>query len=288
VYLRMRGVHTSRTVRGRASLAGVVLAAAGGFQLFGLLTSPPGVVGLITDLAVVLTPAVAFGLRHVRPGRRLAFAAFVAIVGSAGLGVSGHRIVVTAGDLLCLVGAVLYSVHAVLLDDAEGETEPLALTAWELATGGTAALIAELAMVGLGLTRGPRWNLPGWFLWALAFEIFVSTLGGYAVQAVSQRQSGSTRFVLLSSLDGVASLLFGALLWGERLTPFNLTGAALVTASVLLSKSAEGATTPGSAAQGAVAVGRDERPAPKARPVAPPLAEARAPQAADRTLDLSR
>ncbi len=229
IYVVLRSRRLRLALHWRVLVLGVVLAAAATAQLFGLALSPPGVAGLIADLTIVLTPALGFAVRRTRVRPRTALAACLALGGSAALAMTRHGLSVRPGDLLVMAGAVLYSLHATLLDGARAEEGVLETTAGELLTAGLCAAVAMAA-----LSRPWESAPPPPVLWlAIAFEVVVSTLLGYAVQGVAQRRGGSTRFALVTSVDGPAALAFGVALFAERVTAVNLVGAALVLAGVL-------------------------------------------------------
>lgn len=234
---------------------GLVLAAATVLQCVGLRATSPGVSGLLTDLAVVLTPLLAYALHGVRPRRRTAAAVVLATAGAGALA-GGGGAGAWGGGLLCLAGAALYSLYAVALDRVAPEEDALGVAAFALGGGGVAAL-GWAALSGAHFPAGPTPALLGA---ALAYEVLVGTLAGFAVQSVAQRQGGPTRFALLTSVDGVAALAFGVLFTGERLTPSGIAGAVLVLAAV------------------ASAQGEGDEPQRRRRPLPPPSL-ARAPTA---------
>jgi drug/metabolite transporter (DMT)-like permease len=239
---------------------GLVLASASVLQCMGLRATSPGVSGLLTDLAVVLTPLFAYALHGVRPGVRALAAVVLAATGAVALAWGGGGPGALAGDLLALGGAALYSLYAVALDRVAPEEDALGVAAFALGGGGFAAL-AWAALSGAHVAAGPT---PAFTGEALAYEVLVGTLAGFAVQSVAQRQGGPTRFALLTSVDGVAALAFGVLLAGERLTPSGVVGAVLVLA--------------------AVASAQTERVEPRRRRAPlPPPSPARAPTAPSRT-----
>jgi len=114
--------------------------------------------------------------------------------------------------LYFLIGRALFTHNA-----------PARVMAWALATG--AVVLAPFV----------QWGAMAWRAWAaIAFLATVATYGAYLANANGLRLIGPSRASTIATLEPVLAVVAAFLLWGERLSPMGLLGAALVVAGVLL------------------------------------------------------
>jgi drug/metabolite transporter (DMT)-like permease len=186
--------------------------------------------GFLINTCSIMTPLMIWALYGDRPGRRLAFAAGLTVVG-AFLMAGGHTSLsmLNTGDLLCLLSAFFYAAWMVALGrHALRYGRPFGTSVVQFAV--TAVLCGLLAVATETPTAtGIRAALPEFLL----LGVF-STAAAFVLQTHAQRfLNASTAAVLVS-----AESLFGALgafvLLGERTPAMGLFGAALITLAITL------------------------------------------------------
>jgi drug/metabolite transporter (DMT)-like permease len=165
-----------------------------------------------------------------------------ALVGLAGiyLIVSGGRILsdilayeYLLGNLLLLGASLLFSLYSILLKGYLGRYGGLIPTFFSM-TAGTAILLLFIAATGTGSRLGaitPR----DWLL--LAYIGIVATAIGYLVLNTGIRHVGVVRAVGFKFLIPVFGIALSVAFLGERFTPVDAGGAALVFAALYLTQS---------------------------------------------------
>lgn len=199
------------------------------FQTWGLEYTTVQKSGLISGLAVVLVPVLAWAFGE-RPGSRV-----WAMVGLAGAGVvlltlgGGVDLGPTGfGDLLTFISSVSFALYLVLL---EGQAPQVPVGGLLPAQMLTVALLSSLGALGL---EALPWPLsPQVWLALLVTGILASSLAYYVVGWAEARASASEVAVILS-MEPVFATFFGWALEGEALRPLGILGAALILGSILL------------------------------------------------------
>jgi drug/metabolite transporter (DMT)-like permease len=203
---------------------GVVLAAAYLLQTFGLRHTTATNTGLITGLFIVFAPLAGRTLYGVRTAGALWGAVGVSVLGLAllsGAGASGP----TAGDALTLGGAACFGLHIALLDRHAKRHDPAVLAQGQI------ALAAALFLAAWPFVERPAWPTPSvWF--ALLVTGVVATALAFFVQTFVQRRLTAVETASIIILEPVFAAVFGHLLAGDRLTPLQLLGAALMVGSL--------------------------------------------------------
>ena len=206
---------------------GVCLTAASILQQMGLVYTSAGKAGFITAMYMLLVPIIRLVFFRDR-GTRLVWCA-------VGLGVAGMYLLcmteslrLTQGDALVCLCAVFFSGHILCCDWFVRRGDPLGITAIQFAAAAVLSTAAAL------LTEDPTWEK----LSDAAFPILYCGLisGGiaYTLQMVAQKYTDPTVASLLMSMESVFAVLAGALLLGERMTPRELLGCAVMFAAIIL------------------------------------------------------
>lgn len=209
-------------------IAGAVLFAAATLQQMGIAYTTAGKAGFITSLYVVLVPLLGLLLGH-RTGRATWVGALLAAAGLYFLTMQGS-FRMAAGDLLVLLGAVLWAVHFLLLGRLSPGRDPVRLAFAQFMA--CAALSAVAALLMETATAADLRAALGAILYTGIFSVGV----GYTLQVVSQRHAPPADAAILLSLEAVFAVVGGWLLLGEQLTPRALLGCALMLAGILISQ----------------------------------------------------
>jgi drug/metabolite transporter (DMT)-like permease len=210
-------------------IAGVFLGLGFVLQTVGLATTTASNSGFITGLTVVLVPALAFVLLRVPLTRAQALSVVLAVVGLAMLTVRELR--VAAGDGWTFLCAVAFAGHVLVLDRVKGRGDLVRITVVQLAV---AALFGALCAVATGDGLAPPTGSSVWL--ALGITATGGTSLAYLTQLKAQHATSANRVALIFTAEPVFAGLFGYWLAGDRLTPLNLVGGALVLVAMLVSE----------------------------------------------------
>src|SRR4051812_703182 len=229
VYLALRGANWRSPHLLRDGLVCAALLA-GGFllQIEGQHRTTASRSGFLTGLLVVFVPLIEFLFFKKRPSLPQIAGVAIAVLGMAVLskgGAAGQAQLL--GDLLTFGCAVVFAVHIVVLGRVAPRHEVLPLLVIQI--GGTGALAAICGP----LVEAQRFHADPRTLAALAYLAVFATLFAFGVQTWAQRKLSSVRFALISALEPVFAALWAALLIGERLTPLELSGGALIVLGVV-------------------------------------------------------
>jgi drug/metabolite transporter (DMT)-like permease len=210
-------------------LVGAVLFAAATLQQMGIVFTTAGKAGFITSLYVVIVPLLGVALGH-RIGRTTWIGALLAAVGLYFLTMRAGEWRMAAGDLLVLVGALLWAIHMLLLGRLSPGRDPARLAFVQFMTcaalSGLAALLFETTTAD-----ALRDALP-----AILFTGVLSVGVGYTLQVAGQRHAPPADTAIILSLEAVFAVLAGRLLLGEQLTARALLGCGLMLAGILISQ----------------------------------------------------
>ena len=183
--------------------------------------------GFLTGLLVVFVPLIELVLFRKRPSAAAAAGIGLAFTGMALLssgGSAGEAQVL--GDLLTVGCAVVFAGHIVALGRVAGRHPVLPLVLVQLAGTGAMAAIAGPFVEGQRFTSDPR------ALAAIAYLAVFATLLAFGVQTWAQRRLPPVRMALLSALEPAFAAIWAAILIGERLSPRELWGGALIVLGV--------------------------------------------------------
>ena len=205
---------------------GLVLAVAYLFQTLGLLYTTPTNSGLITGLFVVFAPLTARAFFKVHVPRLVVAAVFLSLTGMlllAGQSPSGVRI----GDALTVVCAGALGLHIALLSRYAREHD-----------AGSLALAQMLSMAILFSALWPFFEPvampPREVLFAIALTGIVASAGAFYVQTTVQQRIPAARVAIILTMEPVFAALFGYWLAGDRLSPVQLAGAALILSALFI------------------------------------------------------
>lgn len=182
---------------------------------------------LFANSASFLYPLWGYAVARAWPSRRAAAALLLAALGITllmGLSadVSPRHL---AGDLLCLLAAVFYTVYLVAMDHARGSTSALASL-------GRATLVSAIMLLPIALAApGSFW--PGdWtplVLLSLGSQVIGQGLIIFALPHVAPVAAG-----LGLLIQPLLSAAFGWLWFGERLSPLEAAGMVAILVALVL------------------------------------------------------
>jgi len=210
-------------------LAGLALFGGATLQQMGVALTTAGKAGFITSLYVVIVPLLGLALGH-RIARTTWLGAVLAAIGLYFLTMRAGDLRMAPGDLLVLLGAVLWAVHMLLLGRLSPGRDPARLAFVQFMTcaaiSGLASLLFETTTMA-----GLRGALP-----ALLYTGVLSVGIGYTLQVAGQRHAPPADAAILMSMEAVFAVLGGRLLLGEQLTARALVGCGLMLAGIIISQ----------------------------------------------------
>lgn len=220
-----KGSHKKTALAGGVC-CGLVLCAASLLQQYGILYTSVGKAGFITTLYIILVPFFGIFLKKKIPGKVWAGAA-IAALGMYLLCMS-ESLSLNLGDGLVFIGALLFSVHILVIDYFSPRADGVELSCIQFLTAGVLASVLAL------LFEEPRMEDFVEGILPLAYAGILSCGVAYTLQVLGQKDTDPTVAALLLSLESVVSVLAGWVILGQALTGRELGGCALVFGAVIL------------------------------------------------------
>ncbi|MBR2742164.1 MAG: DMT family transporter [Clostridia bacterium] len=208
-------------------LCGVFLSTATIFQQTGLVYTTAGKAGFITAMYMLLVPVVGFIVFR-KKNTWLVWTAVIVGVAGMYLLCMNEGLSLTRGDALECVCAVLFTGHILCCDRFAARGDPIRISAIQFIT---AAIISGVAAF---IAEEPSWGKVISAAIPILYCGIVSGGIGYTLQIVAQRSTDPTVASLLLSLESVFAVIAGAFLLGERLSPRELIGCAVMFAAIIL------------------------------------------------------
>jgi drug/metabolite transporter (DMT)-like permease len=228
------GLAGLRRLPRRAVLGGLLLGAAGYSLQSGLYFAAIGRIDVsLVSLILYTYPAfvtlAALALGRARPSLRTNVALGMASVGVVlVLLAAGTGSFDLTGALLALGASVSYTTYILIADRVVGGIDAFALSALVMAGATASFAVAGLATSSIDLAlSGEAW------LW-LVLVAFVSTVLPVSAFFAGLRRVGPSEAAILSTFEPPVTVALAFLALGERLTPAQLAGGALVLAAVVL------------------------------------------------------
>jgi drug/metabolite transporter (DMT)-like permease len=198
-------------------------------QVIGLTTITASRSAFITGSYVAVVPIVAFILWRTRPrlgelvGISLILAGLFAFSADAGFSLA-------PGDLWTVACAIIFGVQIIITNIVVKRSDPMALSVIQIATGAAMGWILVAAKGGIGT---PVAEIPWGTLLYLA--VFATALV-IALQTWALGRTSPVKATIFFSLEPVFATIFAGLVFGERMTPREGTGAALILAGVVVTE----------------------------------------------------
>lgn len=209
---------------------GIVLCVASTLQQFGLyFETSAGKAGFITSLYIVIVPVLGMFLRQkVKPivwGCIVlgAFGFYLLTMAGKGEGFTIHT-----GELFVLICAVAFSCHILVVDHFSPKCDGIKLSCIQFLTAGIIGIIGMLLFENPSLANILDCWLP------ILYCGVVSSGIGYTCQVLGQQDAEPAIASLIMSLESVFSVLFGALILGERLTLLEGLGCVVIFIAVVI------------------------------------------------------
>jgi drug/metabolite transporter (DMT)-like permease len=159
-------------------------------------------------------------------GLAIATVGAAVVIGAAtGLTFTGQRLV---GDLLMLGGAACWSVYAILGAITTRHGSPLGVTAIACLAG--AAMLFPLGFLEHGYADVPSWPFGAWL--DIAYLVVFSTTIGFVLFYWAVRRFGAGLASMVSYLVPIFALIQAVTILGERPSPLEIVGGAIILVGV--------------------------------------------------------
>jgi probable blue pigment (indigoidine) exporter len=191
---------------------------------------PGGVAAVINSLTPILVVIISVPLLHSRIKAVQVVAGLLGIGGVALLVLRSNARLDALG-LLAMLGAVTMMGVATVLTKRWGHPQGMnavSVTGWTLLFGGLALLPVTLLVEGLPDQLTAR-NIGG-----LIYLVLISGITAYALWFWGLRRLSASSVTFLSLLNPVVAALLGWVVLGQRLNHWQILGAVVVLASVVL------------------------------------------------------
>ena len=216
------------------AILGLASGAAFVVQNIGLDDTTPGRNAFLTATYCVMTPFINWLVTRRRPDGGNVLAAVLAIVG-VGLVALGDdlSLIMSGGDWMTLVAAVLFAVHIVLVARFSSAHDVMTLTVVQLAVSAVVALGTALV---LETPPAPAvFASPDtWF--SLAYLVLLSSCVCMVFQNLGQAHVPPAQASLLLSLESVFAVVASVLFYHELVTPRIALGFGTIFIAVLVSE----------------------------------------------------
>ena len=155
---------------------------------------------------------------------------FIVIVGSGKeLGLAKETI---EGDVLVLIGALVWSLYTVLSKSVLSRYSALRLTALAMVAG-----TPFIVLVSIPQLLAQDWTAVSWRGWlGLFFSGSMAIALGYIIWNSGVSKVGGTRTAIYSNLSPVIATIFAWLTLGEVITAFMIVGAAMIFFGIYLTR----------------------------------------------------
>lgn len=209
-------------------LCGGALFAATNLQQLGLATTTVGKGGFITALYIVLVPV--FGIFVGKKTTWLNWLGVIPAVAGLYLLCSPEGGSIRSGDLLLLGCAVMLSVHILIVDRVSAALDGVRLSCIQFLTVGVLNLPLMFAFEHPSLSAMADNWLP------LLYAGLLSSGVAYTLQIIAQKDTHPIAASLLMSLESVFAVLAGWVLLGDKLSPSEWCGCALLFGAIILTQ----------------------------------------------------
>ena len=222
-----RQIHSKRLII-YGSLAGLTIFSGASLQQVGLVYTTAGKAGFITGLYVVIVPIMGL-LWGQRTNTGTWGGALMAAAGMYLLSVN-EDFSISFGDVLELIGAVLWAGHIHLIGWLSPKTDSLRLAFIQFMVCAAASLMTAVVVETASVAGIAAAALP--IIYGGALSVGVA----YTLQVVAQRHAHPAHAAILLSLEAVFAAVGGWLILEETMSGRGMMGCSLMFTGMLVSQ----------------------------------------------------
>ena len=209
---------------------GLCLFAASNLQQYGLLYTSPGKAGFITAGYILIVPILGLFVGK-RISARIAAAVVAALIGLYLLCIPvGEGMSINQGDMLCMVCALVFSLHIITIDHFAPKAEGVKMACIQFLV--CSALSAVLML--LFEEPDPK-NIAEGIIPLIYAGVFSSGVA-YTLQIVGQPGVNPTIASLILSLESCIAVIAGWLILGEGMNTREVTGCIIMFAAIIITQ----------------------------------------------------
>ena len=209
---------------------GLCLFAASNLQQYGLLYTSPGKAGFITAGYILIVPILGLFVGK-RISARIAAAVVAALVGLYLLCIPvGEGMSINQGDMLCMVCALVFSLHIITIDHFAPKAEGVKMACIQF------LVCSALSAVLMFLFEEPDpKNIAEGIIPLIYAGVFSSGVA-YTLQIVGQPGVNPTIASLILSLESCIAVIAGWLILGEGMNTREVTGCIIMFAAIIITQ----------------------------------------------------
>ncbi len=205
-----------------AFAAGVVL------QQVGIGETTVTNAGFLTGLYVLFVPVICALFFKQKLSAWIFPAAFISLAGLFLL-VGGHLDGFSGGDLLIIASALGFAVQVALVGRIMTRSKaPFTLSCIQYAA------VAGIAFLGMFAFETPTMEGLSGAFWQIVYAGAVSGAVAYTLQIVAQQYAPASDSAIILSGEALFAAIAGALLLGDRLSPLQYGGCALIAMAIIM------------------------------------------------------
>lgn len=197
-------------------------------EVTGLKTADASTAAFLENTAVVFVPVFEAVIRRRFPQRNVIISVIIAMIGIALLTLREGSFRPSAGEIFCLIAAMLYACAIILTERMSHTEKPLIIGVLQVGFMGTFCMILSAMNETVIIPR----ELSTWYT-LLALTV-ICTCFGFAFQPLAQSQLTSERAGLFCAIGPAGGALTGWVFLGENITAAGIIGMICILCVVIL------------------------------------------------------
>ncbi|MBN6886970.1 drug/metabolite transporter (DMT)-like permease [Cytobacillus horneckiae] len=210
-----------------SAILGFLLFSVFSFVTFGLSMTKASNAGFLLSLTIVFVPIIQSILLRSLPSLPIRIGLLITISG-IGVMTLNRTFSLNPGDLLCILSALAYAIHILVIEKVTKRHEALTIGILQLGFAGMIAFIMSFIFETPSLPSTAH----SW-LAILGLAILCSAFG-FICQAVAQKYTSPTQTSLMFSLEPIFAALLAVIILGESFGLKDTIGAMIIISGVLI------------------------------------------------------
>ena len=211
-----------------AGLLGTLLFGCMACELISLTTVASSTVAFLENTSVVWVLLLMAVLNRQWPGKQVLLATTLLFIGIACLTLQGASFSLAPGEIICLTGALFYTVWICLTARLAREHDPLLLGILQM---GFLAIYSTMASLLFEVPVIPTDTTP-WS--AIITLVLICSVFGFTFQPVAQKYTSAEKAGLFTALNPLIASVLGAFFLNEMFTTTQLIGAIFIITGIII------------------------------------------------------
>lgn len=214
----------------RGAVIGLFLFSGYSMQTIGITDTTPGKNAFLTAVYCVIVPFLFWIVSKKRPDKYNFFAAVLCLTGIGFVSLT-ESFSICFGDLLTLLGGLIFAMHIVAVSLLTKDRDPVLITILQF---GYSAVFSWI--VTLCFERPLPASMSSNTIWAILFLAVFATAVALLLQNVGQKYTHPAAASIILCLESVFGVLFSVIFYGETLTPRLVFGFILIFVAIIISE----------------------------------------------------